>query len=221
MDRKLNPGIKAVIFDMDGVLIDSEPLWRKAEIETFNELGFEFTEEMCRQTMGMQTKEVIEYWYNILQWKDKTIDEVTEILLNKIHRLIREEGKPNEGVQEVIDYFQKHKLPLAVASSSPYSLIDLVLEKLAIKNAFKVVESAEFLPYGKPHPQIFLNAAQKLRVNPQNCMVIEDSFHGMIAAKAAQMFTVVIPEKEKFQQNIWCVANKKIASLKELLHFKI
>ena len=90
MDRKLNSTIKAVIFDMDGVLIDSEPLWRKAEIETFNELGFDFTDEMCRQTMGMRTKEVIEYWHNVLQWKNKSIDEVTQILLDKIHQSIQE-----------------------------------------------------------------------------------------------------------------------------------
>ncbi|HCQ29641.1 MAG TPA: hexitol phosphatase HxpB [Flavobacteriales bacterium] len=217
MDRKLNSTIKAVIFDMDGVLIDSEPLWRKAEIETFNELGFDFTDEMCRQTMGMRTKEVIEYWHNVLQWKNKSIDEVTQILLDKIHQSIQEEGVPMEGVHDIIDYFQKLGLPLAMASSSPYSLIDLVLEKLAIKHAFKVVESAEFLPYGKPHPQIFLNAAGKLNVNPHSCMVIEDSFHGMIAGKAANMFTVVIPEKEKFDTGKWCVADIKAHSLKDLL----
>ena len=215
MDRELNREIKAVIFDMDGVLINSEPLWRKAEIETFNELGFDFTEEMCCETMGMRTKEVIEYWYEKLQWKGKNIDEVTDMLLEKIHRLVQQEGKPMSGVKEAIAFLKRKNMPIAVASSSPFSLIHLVLEKLNIKDAFQIIESAEHLPYGKPHPQIFLNTAEKLNILPQNCLVIEDSFHGMIAAKAALMFTVIIPEPGKYNENKWSVADKKITSLNE------
>ncbi len=216
MDRKRITGIQAVIFDMDGVLIDSEPLWRKAEIETFNELGFDFTDEMCRQTMGMRTREVVEYWQRILQWQQPSVEVVTDSLLQKIHYYVEQEGKALPGVYELIQFFSQRKLPLAVASSSPASLIDLVLTKLDIARFFQVVESAEHLPYGKPHPQIFLNAAKRLATAPSNCLVIEDSFHGMIAAKAAQMTTIVVPEKEKYETGNWCIADAKCASLQQV-----
>ena len=90
--------IKAVIFDMDGVLINSEPLWRQAEIETFAKVGLSFTDEMCMQTMGMRTSEVIAYWYKITPWTGKTRKEVEHELMQRVTQLIIDEGDAMKGV---------------------------------------------------------------------------------------------------------------------------
>jgi len=160
--------IKAVIYDMDGVLINSEPLWRKAEIITFAKVGLHFTEDMCRETMGMRLYEVVEYWFHKTPWKGKTLQEVEKELLQTVTELIINDGKALEGVKASLDFFKSKNYKIALASSSALSLIYTCLNKLGIKNYFSVINSAEKLNYGKPHPEIYLKTAVQLNVNPLN-----------------------------------------------------
>ncbi len=188
--------IQAVIFDMDGLLVDSEPYWREAEKKVFGKLGLQLSDSMCKETMGLRIDEVVAYWYQKHPWNRPIKKDVeTDILLNVIE-LVIEYGKAMPGADYIINFFQKKNLPLALASSSAYRLIQSVVAKLNIRDKFQVIYSAEQEPYGKPHPGIFLTAAKGLRVAPQNCLVLEDSLTGIIAAKAARMQAVMIPDKD-------------------------
>jgi len=211
----------AVIFDMDGLLIDSEPLWREAEIKVFNSIGLEFNEKMCRQTMGMRIDEVVLFWHHQFKWSKPSIEEVANQIVDELIRLIIEKGEAMEGVYSTLETLHKKGIPLAIASSSSMRIIGNVVEKLEIAKYFAVIHSAEFEPYGKPHPQVFISTANKLGVNPENCIVFEDSKHGMIAALAAKMKVIVIPEKGN-ANTTWCsVASKKLNSLKDFSLDKI
>jgi len=205
--------IKAVIFDMDGLLIDSEPLWRKGEIEVFKKRGIELTEDDCRSTKGMRVDEVMRHWD--LKFPEAKLNclETEKAVINTVAHLIDAEGKSMSGVNETIHFFNDLKIPMAIASASSNSLINKVLNKLNIKHEFTVVQSAEFMNYGKPHPEVFLEAAKRLNVKPENCLVFEDSVYGVIAAKAAKMKVIAIPDMENFDKKGYCIADYKLKTL--------
>ena len=208
--------IKAVIYDMDGVIIDSEPLWREALIHCFNKVGFDFTQDKCRVTQGMRLIEVVEYWYAQQPWQGKTIEEVEQDILTKVTELIAEKGEAMEGVYQSLELFKNKGYKIALASSSASSLINVVLEKLNIKHEFEVIKSAEFLDYGKPHPDVFIKTAEELNVPAINCLVIEDSFHGVLAGKAAVMQVIAVPEKKYHNDPRFSIADYNLTSLIEL-----
>ncbi len=213
--------IKAVIYDMDGVLIDSEPLWIQSEIEIFAGLGITLTHEMCAKHMGLRTEEVVELWYELMPWKGKSKEEVNRDILERVTRLILTKGVPLEGVEGSIKHFKTKGLKIALASSSAKSLIDTVIKKLKITEAFEVVNSAEHLEYGKPHPEIFIKTAKDLRLRPRECLVIEDSFNGVLAAKAAKMKVIAIPDKEHRNDKGFVIADHILNSLKEVENINI
>ena len=205
--------VKAVIFDMDGLLIDSEPLWREAEIKVFNSIGLEFNDKMCRETMGMRIDEVVLFWHNQFKWVSPSIDEVANQIVDELVKLILEKGEAMNGVFEALKLLHSKKIPMAIASSSSMKIIGNVVQKLEIAKYFAVIHSAEFETYGKPHPQVFISTAQKLGVNPEDCIVFEDSKNGMIAALAARMQVIVIPEKKDDQAPWHTISTMKLKSL--------
>lgn len=198
---------------MDGVIIDSEPLWREAEKIIFKTVGLDFTDDMCRETMGMRLYEVVEYWYDKLGWEGKSLKQIEIELLATVTDLIIEKGEAMEGVHSSLNYFKSKGLKLALASSSAMSLITTVLNKLELSSYFEAVNSAEHLDFGKPHPMVFIKTAQELNVKPINCLVIEDSFNGLIAAKAALMKTIVVPDKENWDNPNFNIADFNLTSL--------
>ncbi len=188
--------IKAVIFDMDGLIIDSEPLWRKSEMEVFHSMGYHFTEEMCIQTMGMRINEVVKYWHDQFIWSTPTIDQVIENIQNKLIENVMNHGKALEGVDVAIKCLKSKNILTAIASSSSFKIIAAVTEKLKLENKFDLIHSAENEIEGKPHPAVFLTTANKLGVKPEECLVLEDSNFGMQAGINAGMKVIVIPEKD-------------------------
>lgn len=207
--------IKAIIFDLDGLLIDSEPLWRIADIEAFGKRGIKLTEDDCRETNGMRVDEVIKYWSLKVPEANLNLIETEEAVMQIVEQLVNERGKPLPGVYKVIELFESIKLPMAIASASKLSLINRVIKKFNIADKFAVIQSAEKLSYGKPHPEVFIEAAKRLNVNPWECLVFEDSVYGVIAGKAAKMKVVAVPDEENFNKNDYCIADKKIKSLNE------
>ncbi|PCJ28352.1 MAG: 2-deoxyglucose-6-phosphatase [Flavobacteriales bacterium] len=208
--------IKAVIYDMDGVIIDSEPLWREALIHCFNEVGFDFSQDKCRKTQGMRLIEVVEYWYNEQPWSGKSIVDVEQQILQKITELIIEKGRKMKGVAFSIAHFKAKGYKIGLASSSASSLINAALTKLELTNSFDVINSAENLTLGKPHPEIFIKTAKQLNVKPSNCLVIEDSFHGVLAGKAALMKVIAIPDEENKDDIRFSIADYKLDNLTEV-----
>src|SRR5574343_582703 len=172
---------------MDGLLIDSEPCWKIAEKKVFGELGLHLSDELLRQVMGFRLSEVVEHWYHYQSWPNPDFMKTEQDILECVKEIIMERAEAMEGVYEILEKCKKAGYHLALASSSSLSLIEVVVDKLNIRQYFDVLWSAEFEPYGKPHPGIFISTAQKLEVDPKDCMVFEDSINGVIAAKDARM----------------------------------
>jgi sugar-phosphatase len=185
----------AVIYDMDGVLIDSEPVWKIAMEEVFSDVGCNLTRKDFEKTVGLRLDEVINYWYNENPWKNATPEQVLDRIVQKMVDYLSADGKPLTGVLESLSFFKSRGLKIGLATSSYLVLIDTVLDTLNIRSFFDVTHSAELEKHGKPHPSVYLTAAEKLNVNPLRCLVIEDSINGVIAGKSARMFVVCIPEK--------------------------
>lgn len=205
--------IKAVIYDMDGLLVDSEPLWREAEIDVFGRIGLPLTDDQCRQTMGLRLDEVVAYWYQLHPWKGASLKEVETQILDEMERLLRAQAVALPGVYESMELFAARKLPMALASSSPMRLINAVVEKLEIGSHLSVIQSAETEALGKPHPGVFLTTASRLQVPATSCLVFEDSVAGVIAALAARMKAVAIPEEAMRQDPRYAIAHLTLPSL--------
>jgi sugar-phosphatase len=205
--------IKAVIFDMDGLLVDSEPFWRKAEIEAFSEVGIFLTENDCRETMGYRLNEVLDLWYSRTPWIGKSKKDVEDRILSLVSHYILTEAEPLPGVHKAIEICRQAGLKTAIASSSPILLINSVVKKFALQHKFVLLHSAEFEAFGKPHPAVFIHTARELEVAPYDCIVLEDSFHGMIAGLAARMRTIVVPAKDELDHPKWAPAFAVLQSL--------
>lgn len=185
----------AVIFDMDGVLIDSEPLWKIAMEEVFHAVGCNLTKKDFQKTVGLRIDEVCEYWFQETGWEKYTPKEVEQKIVNRMVDLIQLNGEPLPGVIETIEFLKDRKVKIGLGTSSYDVLIKTVLGALNVQASFDFVHSAEHEVYGKPHPAVYLTVAERLKVNPMRCLVIEDSLNGIISAKAAKMKVVCIPEK--------------------------
>jgi mannitol-1-/sugar-/sorbitol-6-/2-deoxyglucose-6-phosphatase len=207
--------IDAVIFDMDGILLDSEPFWQEAEMEIFASVGIPLTREQCIETTGLPVIDVVQYRYTQHPWSHKSLKEVSNEILNGVELRVRRHAVPLDGAINVLEYFKHRQITTALASSSPMRLIQTVLEIFSLENAFTVIHSAEQEEYGKPHPAVFLTTAKRLNVPPPHCLVIEDSFNGLIAAKAARMKTMVIPMVSQWHEIKFEIADLKLKSLTE------
>ncbi len=208
---------KACIFDMDGVLLDSEPFWRQAEREIFATVGLNLTEEDCMETMGVRIDELVVYRHSQKPWDSPSCAEIAEKIQLRVAELVKEKGTRLPGVLEALHFLKEEQnLRLALASSSSRMLIEAVLEALKLQGFFEITCSAEKEPYGKPHPAVYINTAKLLNVEPIDCLAIEDSINGVIAAKAARMACVAIPEKALRNNKKFAIADLQLDSLLQL-----
>ncbi|MBC9930487.1 hexitol phosphatase HxpB [Chitinophaga qingshengii] len=205
--------INTVIFDMDGLLVDSEPLWGIAMREVFATVGVTLSPELTHKTTGLRTREVVSYWHSYFKWEGKSSDQVTNEIIDSVTAKIIAEGKAMEGLQYILDFFKERDFKIGLASSSPLRLIEAVLAHLNIREHFQAVYSAEFEDYGKPHPAVYLACAKALNSDPLDCIAFEDSVTGMTAAKAARMTTVVVPEPHNRHDPRYALANMQLSSL--------
>lgn len=201
---------------MDGLLIDSEPLWVRAEIEIFGEVGLVLGEEDCAKTKGLRTDDVIAYWFSRHPWETRSPADVESRLIQRVAALVREEGRPLPGVAHAMSLARQDSRRVALASSSPLVIIHAALERLGLEGSFDVVQSAQSLPLGKPHPGIFLRTADLLAVPAVDCVVLEDSLTGVIAAKAARMTCVAVPFDHPVHDARFVLADATLGSLEQL-----
>jgi sugar-phosphatase len=205
----------AAIFDMDGLLVDSEPFWEQAEQDVFGALGLELTTEMCSLTRGRRISEIVGYWYARMPLAGD-IASTSEKLQARVAHLLEKNASEMPGVSHAMDLLVEHGFTLGLASSSPRPIIDAVLEKLGIASRLKVVVSANALEYGKPHPQVYLHCARLLGVEPTHCIAFEDSVTGLLACKSASMTAVAIPDPAQFSDPRFSIADLRLSSLENL-----
>ena len=189
---------EAIIFDMDGVLIDSEPLWKIAMDEVFTALGSTLTKADFQKTVGLRIDEVIHFWNVTEKWGVSNEAAVEENIISKMEALIIKNPFPLSGVVETLEFLKTKKIKVGLATSSSKRLINAVLKSLDISHFFDFTWSAEDESHGKPHPAVYLSVAKALNVSPTKCLVIEDSYNGVISGLSARMKVVCIPEKTHF-----------------------
>jgi sugar-phosphatase len=201
---------------MDGLLIDSEILWHEAELEILGDLGVPMSPDACRGTKGMFVGEVTEYWYAQYPWTGPSTADVAVTIVDRVIALLLAKGELKAGAEHAIGLCEARGLPLAVASSSQYRLIDTALEHFGLRDHFALVHSAEDEQWGKPHPAVFLTAATKLGADPRRCLVWEDAPAGVLAAKAASMTVLAVPERGEEQQPAFALADVVLGSLLDM-----
>lgn len=184
--------MQAVIFDMDGTLVDSEPLWKAAEKSVFSAVGVPVCEHLSAMTASMTTREVTEFWYRHAPWSGQSLQQVETAVVDRVAELIAEHAEPMDGVEEILAFFHHERLKIGLSTNAPRKLIPVVLEKLGIAHYFDAVSSAEEEVGGKPHPAVYTSTVKKLRTDPARCIAFEDSLSGLIAASAAGLKTVAV-----------------------------
>jgi sugar-phosphatase len=207
--------IAATVFDMDGLLIDSEVLWHEAELEILGPLGVPIGRDDARSTKGMFVAQVVEHWHAVAPWERPSKSAVTAAIVERVGQLVETKGRLMPGALRAVDLADSLG-PIAVASSTPRPLIERALAHFSILERFRVVATAADEEFGKPHPAVFITAARGLSVAPSACLALEDSAAGVLAAKAAAMTCVAVPAAEDRGQPTFGIADVVLASLADL-----
>lgn len=205
--------MKAAIFDMDGLIIDSEPLWRLAERESFARVGLKLSDDDCRRTTGLRSDEVIGYWFARHPWTTLNQKEVVRDLEVRVADLISARGVALPGVGVAIERLRDAGLRLALASSSSHEIIGVVLSTLRLDRCFEVVCSGADEVRGKPDPAVYLSTVRRLGLAADECCAFEDSTAGVEAAHAAGIFVVAVPTAVEFDDPRFDIADLKLHSL--------
>ena len=198
---------------MDGLIIDSEPLWRLAERESFARVGLELSDEDCRRTTGLRSDEVIGYWFARHPWTGISQEEVVRDLEIRVADLVSVRGAALPGVRDAIGCLRDAGLRLALASSSSHDLIRVVLAALGMEETFEVLSSGADEVRGKPDPAVYLTTVQRLGLPAGECLAFEDSTAGVQAAHAAGLFVVAVPAAADFDDPRFDRADFKLHSL--------
>ncbi len=208
--------IEAAIFDMDGLLIDSEPLWAASEIEIFATVGVMLSQADCRQTVGTSLDDVVALRHRQKPWKSPSQAEISFGIHRRVVELVRERGRALPGAVEAVAFARSQGVKVALATASDPELVEAALGVMGLQDAFDTVQSASSLPFGKPHPQVYLNAAKALGADPQRSVAFEDTVVGLIAAKAARMICVAVPDERNASDPRYTIADAQLSSLESL-----
>jgi HAD superfamily hydrolase (TIGR01509 family) len=185
--------IEGVVFDLDGLLLDSEQVWDAAREELADERGGQWHPQAQRDMMGMSSPEWSRYMHDVIGLPEPP-EEINAEVVSRLERRYREHLPVIPGAQEAVERLAE-RWPLALASSSNRELIDLALHLMGIADRFQTTVSSEEVARGKPAPDVYLEAARRLGVEPTRAAAIEDSHNGIRAAKAAGMRVIAIPNK--------------------------
>jgi len=207
---------------MDGLLIDSEPLWQEAANEIFSLHNISISKEEYEKTTGLRTAEFLEYWFNHFKLDKNLIPKWDNLIVDLVIDKVKTKGSIMAGVEYIFNFFKQKEFKIGLATSSPNLLIDAVVDIAGIKKYLQAIASAQDLPYGKPNPQVYLNCAKTLKSDPKDCICFEDSINGMIAAKAAKMKCVVVPATNQAKDTRWSLADLQLSSLQNfgILHLE-
>jgi HAD superfamily hydrolase (TIGR01509 family) len=184
---------RAIIFDLDGLLVDSETVWHRAETAYIASLGHEYTAELRASIIGLRLDAMTKIWRDYYHLP-LSVDQLAQGLTNDFLKLVPAEVKANPGAAELIAYIREQRIPTAIASSSPLSVIDAIVDSQGWGDVLEIRCTADDVAYGKPAPDVYLAAAQVLEIAPADCLALEDSPAGVTAAVAAGMTCYAVPD---------------------------
>src|SRR5215211_575532 len=207
--------MRAVIFDLDGVLVDSEQVWDAARRQLTEDSGGRWSESATQDMMGMSSTEWSRYMNEELGVKMPP-EEISAAVVGRMEELYREHLPLIPGAREAVERVAA-RWPLGLASSANRPVIEVVLELSGLEDFFEITISSEEVAHGKPAPDVYLEAARRLRVDPALCAAVEDSSSGILSAHAAGMRVVAIPNRAfPPSKNALEAADAAVPSLQEL-----
>lgn len=209
---------KAFIFDMDGVIINSEPMHEEIELAVAAEQGIDFDKENWYLYVGMRSSDMWETVIAERQLKVNVNDILTVADQRKVQYIESHDIEPIEGIKDLLENLTKLRYRVALASSSSKPFIEAVLNKFEINRFFEVIVSGDEIKDGKPAPDIYIEAASRLAVSPDSCIVLEDSKNGINAGNAAGMKTIGFSNPESGNLDL-SSATYKVESIKEVMKF--
>lgn len=216
MTDQMIPRCEAVLFDMDGLLVDSEPVYQRAWTDAVAHIGFELTNEMFLQLLGRGRKGALqkmqEFFGEVLP-----VDKLnTELSMREARYFQETPPPPRKGALELLDFLEQRKIPTAVATSTRSPIAQERLARCGIAERFLAIVTVDQVERGKPAPDIFLKAAADLNRDPSVCIVLEDSEQGVRAARDAGMYAVLVPDLLAVTPEIKKVAHSVFADLLEV-----
>lgn len=201
---------------MDGLLAETESLWRVAEREAALELGIPLTDADFDSTMGMRMRDVVKMWHDRFEWgRSPTPDEVALSVVDRVIEMTTNIA-PLNGIVDALNRAESLGVNVGLCSSSDLKMIEAVVNAIGITDRFKVIHSAEHDEYGKPHPMPYLSTAAKLGVDRNGCLVFEDSVAGCVSAKAAGMTVIAVPAAADLTDVRFGVADVVLGSMADL-----
>jgi HAD superfamily hydrolase (TIGR01509 family) len=185
--------LQAVLWDMDGTLVDSEPIWARVQIDLLASLGASWTIEDCVALVGSDLGDAVKVWMSRIPAGAIEPDELAGRMYGEVIRSLKEEVVFRPGAVELLQALKREGIPCALVSASYRVMIDAVMSHLP-PDLFDVIVAGDEVTNGKPHPEPYLTAARELDVDPVDCVVIEDSPGGTASGTAAGAFVVAVPQ---------------------------
>jgi sugar-phosphatase len=198
---------------MDGLLLDTEPLWGKSMLQIAEKHKIPITRERFKETTGLRIYEVTDHWATYYPWQGKSSKEVAEEILDDIIASSKNHASVLRGVEQTLQLLKQHGCKIGLATSSPTRMVNELINHFKLQDYFDVITSADVVELGKPHPAVFLHCAAQLGTLPTKCLVLEDSINGMIAGKAARMKVIVVPDELHFDDPRFSLADGKLKSM--------
>ena len=191
--------MKAIIFDMDGLMVDSERLYLQAQQEITRQFNKTLPEKVRLKMMGRKPLESMKIFVEALDIPEDAV-KLLEMRNDIMREKYRTDLVPLPGLVHIIDAFYG-KLKMAIATGAQEEFLDIVVDQLEIRNKFDVLQASDGIEQGKPHPEIFLKTCEKLGLKPGECIVLEDSLNGVLAGKKAGCYVIAVPSEYTNQEN--------------------
>ncbi|WP_319379795.1 hexitol phosphatase HxpB [Thiomicrorhabdus sp.] len=217
MPKSIEPRnvIQAVVFDMDGLIVDSEPYWKQAEKRVFSSLGCNVTMEDQLQTANLTTEAVTDYWYRKSPWRQMSKHQAEAAVIEEVDALLSAQCVSKPGFFEAMAVCREAGIKIGLASNAPLCLCRTVIRALNCQDAFDCVLSSQMVAAGKPRPDIYLHALASLKVDAVRALALEDSPTGARAAKSAGMKVVGVPSEAHYFEPMLALADVVLESLAE------
>jgi sugar-phosphatase len=208
--------ITTVLFDMDGLLLDTEPLWGISMWAVAQVHRIPITPDRFRETTGLRIDEVTRQWARHFPWEGASPEQVADDIIDDVILRSKREGRILPGVEKLLEALGERGVTIGLASSSTRRMIDALVTHFGLYHLFHAVTSGDEVERAKPHPEIFLKCAVALGAQDYETAVLEDSLNGCIAGKAARMKVVAVPDAQHFEDPRFAIADLRVRSLEQL-----